>query len=390
MAAPVFSRITAGALRMLNVVPDAQGTLAQRDRAVREVKRDGPASRAGPRGAAVPPAAGHRRHRGAAGLRHAARQSPAAAGDLFIACPASNTTAAIICRGSGRRCLRGAGRGGSQRRTAAAAGQLPVVEVSGLAEQLGLIAARFYGHPSARMTVVGITGTNGKTTTSRVLAQLLRVHTGHCGVIGTLGATLGDDVTVARRIPRPMPSACTVNWRTGAAEGVAAAVLEVSSHSLVQGRVGGLDFDTAIFTNLTHDHLDYHGDMEDYAAAKARLFAVDGLRHAVINSDDDYAVMIAAAVASEVEIIDYAIEDSNAAVVPVTLLITMVVSKRPFILPGVMACCTAPWPVISTSPTCWRRSAPPACNGMPLDKGTGDHSAARGRRRSHAVRRQRA
>jgi UDP-N-acetylmuramoyl-L-alanyl-D-glutamate--2,6-diaminopimelate ligase len=98
------------------------------------------------------------------------------------------------------------------------------------------------------------------------------------------------------------------------ADDVAAAVLEVSSHSLVQGRVGGITFDTAVFTNLTHDHLDYHGDMDSYAAAKARLFAVEGLKHAVVNGDDDYAAVMRAAVAPGVEVIEYGIESSSAAV----------------------------------------------------------------------------
>ncbi len=194
-----------------------------------------------------------------------------------------------------------------------AAGQLPIVEVAGLDAQAGRIAARFFGQPSERMTTVGITGTNGKTTTSRVLAQLLRAQFGSCGVIGTLGATLGNDAVDAANTT---PDAVSLHRQLGewAADDVAAVVLEVSSHSLVQGRVGGIDFDTAVFTNLTHDHLDYHGDMDSYAAAKARLFAVEGLRHAVINGDDAYAEVMRAAVPAGVEVIEYGVTNSAAAV----------------------------------------------------------------------------
>ncbi len=188
-----------------------------------------------------------------------------------------------------------------------AAGQVPLVEVTDLANQAGIIASRFFGRPSEQMLTVGVTGTNGKTTTSRVLAQLLRGHAGHCGVIGTLGATLGNDAVDATNTT---PDALSLQrqlaeWR---AEGVTAAVLEVSSHSLVQGRVSGMVFDTAIFTNLTHDHLDYHGDMESYAAAKARLFATPGLRHAIVNRDDPWADTMLAVLAPEVEVLGYALE----------------------------------------------------------------------------------
>ncbi len=235
-------------------------------------------------------------------------------GDLFIALPGdqhdgrdylANAVNAGACA-----VVAEAGVTPEQRATVA---QLPLVEVAGLAEQLGLIAARFYGRPSEQMITVGVTGTNGKTTTSRVLAQLLRAHTGACGVIGTLGATLGNDTSAAANTT---PDAISLHRQLAdwLVEGVSAAVLEVSSHSLVQGRVGGLDFNTAIFTNLTHDHLDYHGDMESYATAKARLFAVQGLRHAIVNLDDDYSDVMLSAVAPGVEVIHYAIDDTSAEV----------------------------------------------------------------------------
>lgn len=195
--------------------------------------------------------------------------------------------------------------GVSQQQRRDAAG-IPVVEVEGLAAQLGVIASRFYGQPSQHMTTVGITGTNGKTTTSRVLAQLLRAKGGPCGVIGTLGAALGNETTEA---VNTTPDAVSLQRQLSdwLGLGVQSVVLEVSSHSLVLGRVSGMHFDTAIFTNLTHDHLDFHGDMESYAAAKARLFAWEGLKCAVINRDDPWSEGMIAAMTPGAELIDYGI-----------------------------------------------------------------------------------
>jgi UDP-N-acetylmuramoyl-L-alanyl-D-glutamate--2,6-diaminopimelate ligase len=194
-----------------------------------------------------------------------------------------------------------------------AAGRLPIVEVEELSQKAGVIAANFYRQPSDAMHTVGVTGTNGKTTTSRVLAQLLRTRLGSCGVIGTLGASLGNDTVEAANTT---PDALSLQrqlaqWRD---QSVQAAVLEVSSHSLVQGRVQGMHFNTAIFTNLTHDHLDYHGDMESYGLAKSLLFRSPGLQSAVINRDDDFAASLKTALEPGVELIDYSLCSSAAAV----------------------------------------------------------------------------
>jgi UDP-N-acetylmuramoyl-L-alanyl-D-glutamate--2,6-diaminopimelate ligase len=188
----------------------------------------------------------------------------------------------------------------------AATGGLPLIEVDGLAAQLGSVAARFFDFPARDMHVVGITGTNGKTTTSRLLAQLLRHEYHACGVIGTLGATLNDGVS---DVLNTTPDAISLQrqlaqWR---GERVAHAVLEVSSHSLVQGRVNALEFDSAVFTNLTHDHLDYHGDMNSYGWAKSQLFQADELKAAIVNMDDDYASAIRNVVAPATEVIGYSL-----------------------------------------------------------------------------------
>jgi UDP-N-acetylmuramoyl-L-alanyl-D-glutamate--2,6-diaminopimelate ligase len=154
------------------------------------------------------------------------------------------------------------------------------------------------------MYVVGITGTNGKTTTSRIIAQLVRAVGKPCGVIGTLGATLGDDVSAAANTT---PDAVSLQrqlaqWQ---AQRVLIVSMEVSSHALAQGRVNGVEFATAIYTNLSHDHLDYHGSMDAYAEAKLRLFAQHGLRHAVINIDDPFADRVLAAVTEGVQVVTY-------------------------------------------------------------------------------------
>ncbi|MDP4652249.1 MAG: UDP-N-acetylmuramoyl-L-alanyl-D-glutamate--2,6-diaminopimelate ligase, partial [Haliea sp.] len=171
---------------------------------------------------------------------------------------------------------------------------VPLLEQAELAQAVGDIAARFYGDPSADISVVGITGTNGKTTTSRLVAQLLRAAGRRCGVIGTLGAVLDDSAADA---VNTTPDAVALQqqlcaWR---AQGVDAVAIEVSSHALHQGRVQGVNFDVAVFTNLSRDHLDYHGSMQAYARSKQQLFCSAGLRFAVVNADDPYSELMLAA-----------------------------------------------------------------------------------------------
>ncbi len=162
------------------------------------------------------------------------------------------------------------------------------VEVPALRRQLGAIADRFYAQPSARLTVIGVTGTNGKTSTVQLLAQALQSGThGPAGSLGTLGMDFGG---VRRSGERTTPDVISVH--AALAElgdlGARAVAMEVSSHALEQGRVDAVAFDIAVFSNLTRDHLDYHGDMASYGAAKAKLFAWSTLRAAVINIDDAF------------------------------------------------------------------------------------------------------
>jgi UDP-N-acetylmuramoyl-L-alanyl-D-glutamate--2,6-diaminopimelate ligase len=158
---------------------------------------------------------------------------------------------------------------------------VPAVAVTDLGQQLGTIASRFYGQPSRQLDVIGITGTNGKTTCSQLLAQALN----NCGIIGTLGwGQPGNLQPTANTTPDAL--AVQQMLRSFVDQGSRSVAMEVSSHGLQQGRVNGVEFSGAVFTNLTRDHLDYHGDMEQYLQAKLALFSCSSLRFAAINLDD--------------------------------------------------------------------------------------------------------
>ena len=188
---------------------------------------------------------------------------------------------------------------------------VPLVELPELRFEAGILAARFYRDPSHAMHVVGITGTNGKTTTSRIMAQLCRALGKPCGVIGTLGTTLQDDVCEASNTT-PDPLSLQQQLAQWLGQGVIAVSMEVSSHALEQGRVNGVQFETAIYTNLSHDHLDYHGSMDAYGRAKLRLFASEGLRHALINADDEFASRVSAAVTHGAQCLTYSVSGAPA------------------------------------------------------------------------------
>jgi UDP-N-acetylmuramoyl-L-alanyl-D-glutamate--2,6-diaminopimelate ligase len=162
----------------------------------------------------------------------------------------------------------------------------------GLKAHAGPIAATFYGQPSAAMPVLAVTGTNGKTTTAWWLAQALSAAGRRCAVVGTLG--IGEPGRMASNgLTTPDPVLLQGELRRLADEGCAACALEASSIGLAEARLAGLAIHTAIFTNFTQDHLDYHGTMESYWQAKAQLFDWPGLRAAVINVDDPRGVELA-------------------------------------------------------------------------------------------------
>lgn len=167
---------------------------------------------------------------------------------------------------------------------------VPLLEIEGLASRLPLLAGRFYGLAEAGIQVLGVTGTNGKTTVTSVLAQLLGALGEPCGTIGTLGWSLGG-VRHATGMTTPDEISIARILRRMADAGARYAAMEVSSHGLAQGRVAQLSFAAAVFTNLTRDHLDYHGTMVEYGAAKRRLFTA-AMPLGVFNIDDTYGAQL--------------------------------------------------------------------------------------------------
>jgi UDP-N-acetylmuramoyl-L-alanyl-D-glutamate--2,6-diaminopimelate ligase len=172
-----------------------------------------------------------------------------------------------------------------------------VAAVPKLSQHVGTIADRFFGAPSAAVTVVGITGTNGKTTCAWLLAQALQYCDRPAAYMGTLGFGVPPSISATEHTT---PDAVSVHRQIAALRdlGAECVCMEVSSHAIDQHRVGAVRFNTAAFTNLTRDHLDYHGTMEAYGAAKARLFEWPSLTNRVINVDDAFGAELAAQLSS--------------------------------------------------------------------------------------------
>ncbi|MFM1604135.1 MAG: UDP-N-acetylmuramoyl-L-alanyl-D-glutamate--2,6-diaminopimelate ligase [Porticoccaceae bacterium] len=211
---------------------------------------------------------------------------------------------------------------------------IPIIGVENLSQNVSAIASRFYGDPSERLGIAGVTGTNGKTTCCQLYADLLSqlkenhsgsVTTNSCGYIGTLGHgfisdtdAICDDEPAENRVmdkaPLTTPDAITMQRLLDELEktGCSDVAIEVSSHSLVQNRISAVKIDTAIFTNLSRDHLDYHGDLDSYAAAKASLFKMPGLKNAVINIDDDLGKTILADLDPSIRSLSFSLENITA------------------------------------------------------------------------------
>lgn len=168
---------------------------------------------------------------------------------------------------------------------------VPTVLVRNSRLALGLLGSRFYGDPSTRLRVIGVTGTNGKTTTTYICKSLLESGTRRIGLVGTVAYVIGNQTIPASHTT---PGAIELQRLFGrmAREGLDGVVMEVSSHALALDRTAGVEFDVAVFTNLTQDHLDFHGTMDNYFRAKLRLFHDVGAegqkqpKRAIINMDD--------------------------------------------------------------------------------------------------------
>ncbi|TNE80127.1 MAG: UDP-N-acetylmuramoyl-L-alanyl-D-glutamate--2,6-diaminopimelate ligase [Gammaproteobacteria bacterium] len=242
-------------------------------------------------------------------------------GDLFLAVPGGSA--------DGREFIDGALRAGAVAVLAEADGldcrDERVVPVSGLAGKISQIAGLFYGEPSEHLQITGVTGTNGKTTCSQLLAQLFSLAGSSAAVIGTLGHGLcRNGRTELSETGMTTPDAVTVQALLAdyVGAGVSHLAMEVSSHSLDQARVADVHFTTAVFTNLSRDHLDYHGDLLSYAEAKMQLFAMPGLQHAVINVDDPIGAEIASRLSPNVELYGYSLNNRGAQVTAEQVLLS--------------------------------------------------------------------
>ena len=164
---------------------------------------------------------------------------------------------------------------------------IPMIAVPELASKIGDIANRWFDSPTVTMKVAGVTGTNGKTTVAFLIAQCLQRLNKKCAYVGTLGSGI-EDIAVENDMTTPACIELHGMFADHRAQGANYAAMEVSSHALHQNRVDGISFDTVIFTNLSRDHIDYHGGMRAYGEVKARLFIDYEVRHRVINIDSDF------------------------------------------------------------------------------------------------------
>jgi len=229
-------------------------------------------------------------------------------GDVFVACPGLSSdgrlyidkalalgASAVLFEAPATDAMR------------AAAADTPLLAVTGLRSLLGELGDTWYGRPSAALAVVAVTGTNGKTSSVQWIAHALSRNDKACGTIGTLGAVLPDGRTLGGDLTTP--DVLTVH-RTLAAmrdAGAKAVAMEASSIGIEQGRMDGVRVALAAFTNLTRDHLDYHGTMERYEEAKARLFRWPGLTSAVINADDEAGRRLIASLPDSVSSMGYSL-----------------------------------------------------------------------------------
>ncbi|MFT7223367.1 MAG: UDP-N-acetylmuramoyl-L-alanyl-D-glutamate--2,6-diaminopimelate ligase [Cellvibrionaceae bacterium] len=192
---------------------------------------------------------------------------------------------------------------------------IPVIRIRDLRSRLSAIAGQFFGHPSHSMRLVGVTGTNGKTTCTYLLAQAYAAMGKKVGIMGTLGYGLLEKVedrfTIALRDTSMTTPDAIYSQKICAQmldQGCELLAMEVSSHALAQKRVAGLAVDTAVFTNLTQDHLDYHGNMAAYGNAKLQLFTMPSLSLAVVNQDDPFAYKVIDCVGKHCKLITYSLE----------------------------------------------------------------------------------
>ena len=199
----------------------------------------------------------------------------------------------------------------------AVACSVPYVQVEDGQAVLGPLAAAYYGHPSRQLVVIGVTGTDGKTTTCTLIHSILKAAGLPVGLISTVSAVIGDEeMPTGLHVTTPPAHAVQMYLARMVRAGLTHVVLEATSHGLAQGRVNGVDFDVAVLTNVTHEHLDFHRTWEDYRAAKARLFRMAAVSYrkagvpkaAVINADDPSAEVFRRAAEGVDRTVSYALD----------------------------------------------------------------------------------
>lgn len=192
---------------------------------------------------------------------------------------------------------------------------VPVLNIPELPERIGYIAARFYRHPSTKLKVIGVTGTNGKSTCVSLIAQILNQLGEDSGIIGTLGYGLVGDKQSDTGMTTPDAVNCHRILNELHQQGAGVVAMEVSSHGIAQHRINGIQFHAAAFTNLTRDHLDYHESFDEYGATKASLFSRPGLSYCVVNVDDEFGKhIVESCIAAETPVYTISVNNPSASI----------------------------------------------------------------------------
>jgi len=217
--------------------------------------------------------------------------------------------------------------------------QVPLLPIYQLSHHLAALAARFYHHPAKKLRMIGVTGTSGKTSCTHFIAQSLQALHIPCGLIGTLGnGFFGELGEVGLTTPDAITlQAILQRFVEQKAEAIA---MEVSSHSIAQGRVSGIEFEMGLFTNLSQDHLDYHGDMKTYAAVKRQFLSNLSTKQVIINADDAHGQQWIAELADHKPVYAYGTEIAND--LPATVA-HIVADHVELSLQGIKAHVTTPW-----------------------------------------------
>ncbi len=235
--------------------------------------------------------AGPKPGRGVTGITHNSRL--VRPGDLYAALPGSRQHGARFCADAAAAGAVAVLTNPAGRDLAVESG-LPVFVVGDPRARLGAVASWIYGNPSARLLLIGVTGTSGKTTTTHLIESGLRAAGRSAGLVGGVANRIGGAV-VDSQLTTPEATDLQATFAVMAEQGVTAAAMEVSSHALALGRVAGTSYDVVVFTNLSQDHLDFHASLEEYFATKAALFTPGYARAGVVNIDDAHGRRLAAA-----------------------------------------------------------------------------------------------